>query len=133
MAASAQPMRWVVCSTATTRFSLMSSPRTRNASSAVLRRVVGDGVADGRRDGLAGRLARHGRIGRRNDGAGLDLREIDHRDFGRQDARDLDQVDVADAGCEKRVVEGVEGGAALGVTGSRCSHRHLPRHSLLLN
>src|SRR5882762_3826373 len=38
---------------------------------AVLRRVVGDGVADGRRDGLAGRLARHGRIGGRDDRAGL--------------------------------------------------------------
>src|SRR5438067_5941306 len=97
---------------------------------AVLRRVVRDGVADGRRDGLAGRLARHGRIGGRDDGAGLDFRKIDHRDFGRQDARDLHQVDVADAGCEKRVVESVEGGTALGVTGSRCSHRHLLRHSL---
>src|SRR2546427_765542 len=65
--------------------------------------------------------------------AELDLREIDHRNFGRQDARDLDQVDVADAGREKRVVERVEGGAAFGVTGSRRSHRDLPRHSLLLN
>jgi len=35
MAASAQPMRWVVCSMATTRFSLMISPRTRNASSSI--------------------------------------------------------------------------------------------------
>src|SRR5256885_16721322 len=65
---------------------------------AVLGRVVGDGVADGCRDDLAGRLARHGGVRRRDERAELDLREIDHRNFGRQDARDLDQVDVADAG-----------------------------------
>src|SRR5436189_130582 len=82
---------------------------------------------------LAGVLARVGGVGRRDERAELDLREIDHRNFGRQDARDLDQVDVADAGREKRVVERVEGGAAFGVTGSRRSHRDLPRHSLLLN
>src|SRR5262249_28860053 len=75
---------------------------------AVLRRVVRDGVADGRRDRLTGRLARHGGIGRWDDGAELDLREVDDRNFGRQDARDPYQIYVADAGCEKRVVEGVE-------------------------
>src|SRR5262249_23946262 len=40
---------------------------------AVLGRVVRDGVADGGRDGLAGRLARHGGVGRRDDRAELDL------------------------------------------------------------
>jgi hypothetical protein len=49
-----------------------------------------------------------------------------------QDARDLDQVDVADAGREQRVVEGIEGGAAFRVTRRACRHRNRLRHSLLL-
>src|SRR5438874_12774379 len=50
---------------------------------AVLRGVVGDGAADGRCDGLAGRLARHGRTRGRDGGPGLRLRQLDHRNFGR--------------------------------------------------
>ena len=99
---------------------------------AVLGRIVGDRVADGGGDGFAGRLAGHGRVGGRDERAGLDLGEVDHRNLGRQDARDLDEVDVADAGCQQRVVEGIEGGAAFRVTRGCRRHRHLLRHSPLL-
>src|SRR5918996_2378661 len=99
---------------------------------AILRRVVGDCVADGGGHRLAGRLAGDGGIGRRDQRAGLDLGELDHRHFGGEDAGHLDEVDVADAGREQRVVEGIEGGAAFRATRGRRRHRHLLRHSLLL-
>jgi hypothetical protein len=99
---------------------------------AVLGRVVRHGVADGGGHRLSGRLARHGGVRRGNERAGLDLGKLDHRDFGREDAGHLDEVDVADARHEKRVVEGVESGAAFRVTGRRCRHRDLLRHPFLL-
>src|SRR3989442_12910897 len=47
---------------------------------AVLRGIVGNGVADRRRDRLAGRLARHGGLSRRGARAGPDLGEDALRD-----------------------------------------------------
>src|SRR4030095_3075104 len=63
---------------------------------------------------------------------GLDLGEIDHRNLGGQDARHLDEADVADACREQRVVEGIEKGSAFRATRCRRRHRDPLRHSLLL-
>src|SRR6202022_97950 len=56
--------------------------------------------------------------------ARLDAGERDQLDARRQDARDLDQVDVADAGDQEGVVEGVEWGRSFGVAGGAGGLRH---------
>ena len=73
---------------------------------------------------LARNLARHGRVGGGHERARLDAGEPDQLDARRQDARDLDQVDVADAGGQEGVVEGVEWGRSFGGAGGAGGLRH---------
>src|SRR5262245_6736503 len=84
---------------------------------AVLGGILGPSPADGGRQDLPRNLARHGRAAGRHERPRLDPGQGHELHARRQDARDLDEVDVADAGGQEGVVEGVERGRALGITG----------------
>src|SRR5205807_1605500 len=77
-----------------------------------LGRIVRERVADGGGQDLTGHVARDRRVGGGDEGAGRELRELDDVNVGGNDARDLDEVEVADACRQQGVVEGVVAAAA---------------------
>jgi hypothetical protein len=100
---------------------------------AVLGGIMGPRPADRGRHDLARHLAGHGRVGGGYQRARLDPGQRHELDARGQDAGDLDEVDVADAGRQQGIVEGVERGRALGVAGGPCRLGHWCEvHSLLL-
>ncbi len=88
--------------------------------------------AHGRRHHFARDLARHGGVSGGHEGAGAKPRQVHDGRLGRQNARDLDEVDVADTRSQERVVESVERSRSLSASGGcRGLGHRFPAHSLL--